>query len=164
MIESVKKLEDSKEFKDFKKQNKEAYLAHVFYMLDEANQDIVQIGYYNKSKDRITTFVVEGDNITKNPEAEVFKEQEIMMKPIDLSKVKINVNEAVDIAEKLQKDKYKQEIPVKKIAILQHLPLGQVWNITFVTQTFKTLNIKIDSGTKKIVSEKLLSIIEFGKR
>jgi len=164
MIESVKKLEDSKEFKDFKKQNKEAYLAHVFYMLDEANQDIVQIGYYNKSKDRITTFIVEGDNITKNPEAEVFKEQEIMMKPIDLSKVKINVNEAVDIAEKLQKDKYKQEIPVKKIAILQHLPLGQVWNITFVTQTFKTLNIKIDSGTKKIVSEKLLSIIEFGKR
>jgi len=164
MFEAIKTLENSKEFKEFRKQNKTAFLTHVFYMLDEANKNAVQIGYYNKAKDKITTFIVEGNSIIKNPEAEVFKEQETIMKPLDLSKVKIDVDEAVEIADNLQKAKYKEEIPIKKIAILQHLPVGQVWNITFVAQTFKTLNIKIDSETRKVVSEKLLSIVEFGKK
>jgi len=164
MFESVKKLENSAEFKKFKKENKEAFLTHVFYMLDEANRNAVQLGYYNKPKDRITTFIVEGSNIIKNPEAEVFKEQETVMNPLDLGKVKLDVNEAIKIADRLQHEKYKEEVPVKRIAILQHLPVGQVWNITFVTQTFKTLNIKVDAGTGKIVSDKLLSIVEFGKK
>jgi hypothetical protein len=163
MLGQIKQLESSEEFKDFKAKNKEAFLTHVFYMLDEANKNCVQIGYYNPKKDRITTFIVEGSCITKTAEAEVFKEQETVMKPLDMSRVKIDVSEAVEIAEKLQKDKYPADSPIKKIAILQHLPVGQVWNITFVTAIFKTLNIKIDSATKKVVSDKLISIAEFGK-
>jgi len=164
MFKAIQTLESSKEFKGFKKQNKDAFLTHVFYMLDEANENAVQIGYYDKARDRITTFVIEGNSIIKNPEAEVFKEQETLMHPLELSKVKIDMKEAVAIADRLQKEKYKDEIPVKKIAILQNLPVGQVWNITFVTRTFKTLNIKIDAETKKVVFEKLLSIVEFGKK
>ena len=72
MFSSIKTLESSKEFKDFKSKNKESFLTHVFYMLDEANKDCVQIGYYNPKRDRITTFIVEGESITRNPEAEVF--------------------------------------------------------------------------------------------
>jgi len=164
MFEAVKKLENSPEFKKYKKENQGAFLTHVFYMLDEANKNAVQVGYYNKDKDRITTFIVEGKSIIKNPEAEVFKEQETVMNPLDLSKVKIGVDDAVEIAENLQKEKYKENIPFKKIAILQHLPVGQVWNITFVTQTFKTLNIKVDAKTGEIASEKLLSIVDFSRK
>ena len=161
MLELIKKLENSPEFKKYKKENPDAFLTHVFYMLDEANKNAVQVGYYNKDRDRITTFVIEGKSIIKNPEAEVFKEQETVMNPLDISKVKIGISEAVEIAENLQKKKYKENIPFKKIAILQHLPVGQVWNITFVTQTFKTLNIKVDASTKKVVSDRLISIVEF---
>ncbi len=163
MFDKIKTLESSKEFKGFKSKNKDAFLTHVFYMLDEANRNCVQIGYYNPKKDKITTFIMEGDCITKTPEAEVFKEQETVIKPLDMSKAKIEMSEAVEIAEKLQRDKYPADQPIKKIAILQHLPIGQVWNITFVTATFKTLNIKIDSQSKKVVSDRLISIAEFGK-
>ena len=160
MFTSIKTLEASKEFKDYRKENPDAFLAHVFYMPDALNKNVFQIGYYNPKKDRITTFFVEGKEITKNPEAEVFKEQEAVINPLDMKKVKLEVNEAFEIAEKIQKDKYNADSAVKKIAILQHLPLGQVWNITFVTSTFKTLNIKIDSETKKVVSDKLVSLIQ----
>lgn len=158
-----KTLESSKEFKGFKTKNKEAFLTHVFYMLDEANENCVQIGYYNPKKDKITTFIIDGKSITKTPEAEVFKEEKTVIKDLDLKTVKLWVDDAVEIAEKLQKDKYPSDAPIKKIAILQHLPLGQVWNITFVTATFKTLNIKVDSESGKVVAEKLISIAEFGK-
>jgi len=163
MFNQIKTLESSKEFKDFKTKNKEAFLTHVFYMLDEANKNCVQIGYYNPKKDKITTFIIEGGCITKTLEAEVFKDEKTVMKALDLPKVKLEVDTAVKTAEKLQKDKYPSDSPIKKIAILQHLPIGQVWNITFVTATFKTLNIKVDSQFGKVVSDKLISIAEFGK-
>lgn len=162
MLESIKKIETSPEFEEYKQDNPDAFLVHVFYMLDEANKNSVQVGYYSKAKDRITTFIVEENAITKNPEAEVFKEQETIMNPLNLSAVKLGVDKAIEIAENLQKEKYKEHEPVKEIAILQHLPEGQVWNITFVTKAFKTLNIKIDSKTGDVVSDKLVSIMEFG--
>jgi len=163
MLESIKKLESSAEFREYKKESPEAFLVHVFYMLDEANENCVQAGYYNPKNDRITTFLVEDDKITRNPEAEVFKEQETLMNPLVLSKVKLEVQEAVEIADSIQKEKYAGHCPIRKIAILQHLEMGQLWNITFVTESFKTLNIKIDANSKNVLSDKLLSIVEFGK-
>lgn len=163
MLAAIKKLEESEEFKQFKEENPDAFLVHVFYMLDEANANSTQVGYYSKKTDKITTFIVEPDLITRNPEAEVFKEQETLMNPLDLKILKIDIKDAVAIAEKLRQEKYKDQVPLKNIAILQHLDVGQVWNITFVTQSFKTLNIKINSTSGEIVSDKLVAIIEFGK-
>ena len=159
MLEIIKKLESSKEFKEYNKKNQDIFLAHVFYMIDDVNKDVVQIGYYNKKTEMIVTFIIEKDKITMNPEEKVFKEQKTAIKKLDLANVKIDVNEALEIAEDIQKQKYSAQIPVKRIAILQHLPVGQVWNITCLTQSFKTLNIKIDSGTKKIVSDSLISVV-----
>ncbi len=58
MFQSVKTLESSKEFKAYKKENPEAFLTHIFYMPDELNKNVFQIGYYDAKKDRITTFFV----------------------------------------------------------------------------------------------------------
>jgi len=162
MLEKIKELEASSEFQKYKNKNQDIFLAHVFYMIDEVNKDIVQVGYYNKKTEKIVTFVMEKGKICTNPEEQVFKEQKTVINPIELSRVKINIEEALKIAEELRNEKYKDQLPIKRIAILQHLPLGQVWNITYVTQAFKTLNIKIDSKTKKIVSDKLVSIVELG--
>ena len=159
MLEIIKRLESSKEFKKYVEKNKDIFLAHVFYMFDKANEGIIQIGYYNKKTEMIVTFVLEENKIRINPEEKVFKEQKTVIEPIDLTEIKITVEEAIEIADKIQKDKYSVHVPLKKIAILQHLPLGQVWNVTYLTQSFKTLNIKIDSKTKKILSDKLISII-----
>jgi len=159
MLEEIKRLESSQEFREHIKKNPDIFLAHVFYMFDEANKGVIQAGYYSKKKDTISTFIIEKEKICFNCEDRVFREQKTAIKPLDLSRVKIDVSEALEIADKMQKEKYPVHVPLKKIAILQHLPAGQVWNITFLTQSFKTLNIKIDSETKKIISENLVSII-----
>ena len=63
--DKLKFLQDSKEFGEWKKKNKESYLAHVFRMLDEANINIWQFGYYNKD-DTITTFILEYEEVKEN--------------------------------------------------------------------------------------------------
>lgn len=159
--EALEKLEKNQLYSDYIRKNRHAFLAHVFVLLDEANKDIVQIGYYNEDTDKIVTFVVGKGKVSMTPEAEVFKEQKEQIRKLDIKKVGVSLDEALSIADELQKKKYKEEIPVKKIVILQHLPLGQVWNITYVTATFKTLNIKVNSSTGKVVEDKIVSLVSF---
>lgn len=159
--EKVKKLEGSDVFKKWKSKNKDSHLSHVFVLFDE-NQDDWQIGYYSPKANKITTFVV-GDNITENPAEDVFKEQKAVVKELEIAKAKIDVEKVLKITDDLQKEKYKAQIPVKKIAILQHLEIGQIWNVTYVTQSMQTLNMKIDSETGEIKSDKLVSLLEFKK-
>ncbi|MFC1728012.1 hypothetical protein ACFLZ7_00940 [Nanoarchaeota archaeon] len=160
--ESLDKLENSDVFKSWKSENEKAHLSHVFVLLDELNKSECQIGYYNPDTEKITTFVV-GDEIIQNPAEEVFKEQKNIVKEVKLDKVKTDVEDALKTADDLQKEKYKTEIPIKRIIILQNLEVGQVWNITYVTQSMQTLNIKIDSETGEIKSDKLVSLLEFRK-
>ncbi len=156
----IEEIEKSKIFNDFREKNNEAYLAHAFFLLDEANKDIVQIGYFNKASDKITTFVFEKGRISKNPEADVFKEQKSVIKRLDILKVKIEVGKAIAIADGLHDQKYSKEAVIKKIAILQHLPVGQVWNITYLLSNFKTLNIKIDSANGNVLEDTVSSLVE----
>lgn len=160
--EKIKQLENSEIFKRWRNSNKNCHLAHVFILFDELNKNDWQIGYYNPDDHMITTFIV-GKEISQNPPEEVFKEEEHIVKELLLSKVKIDAEKALETADKLQKEKYKTQIPFKKIAILQHLDLGQVWNITYVTQSMQTLNIKIDSETGKVKQDHLVSLVEIKK-
>ncbi len=158
-INTIKKLEASKEFKEWRKEHKDNYLVHVFKLLDKANENEWQIGYYNKKNDRITTFVTNG-KISINPESEIFKDAELIM-PLELEKVSLSYEQIAKAAEEFQEQKYQKEKPLKVIMILQHIKTGHVWNITYVTQTYKTLNMKIDSSTGEVQSHNLASIFEF---
>ena len=75
--------------------------------------------------------------------------------------MKKDFGEALVIAKRLQQEKYPNEKSIKDIVVLQALEVGQIYNITFVTQTFKTLNIKLDSSTCKLISDELISLIKF---
>lgn len=163
MIEEyLEKLEKSAEFK--KRKSKDFILTHIFFMKSESELSPVQIGFYDKKKDMLTSFVIdESGKIETVPESEVFKKENDILKEIDLKKFKIDHKKADSISEGLQSRKYPQEAAIKKIFILQHLDIGQVWNVTFVTRNFKTLNIKIDAETGEILSDKLVSIISFQK-
>ena len=160
--DKIEKLESSEVFKNWRSENEDGHLAHVFILFDELNKDDWQIGYYSPKHHKITTFVV-GENITQNPAEEVFKDEESVVQELNVEKCKLDVESALKKAEDLQKEKYKTQIPAKKIVILQHLDVGQVWNITYITQSMQTLNIKIDSETGEIKSDKLISLIEFKK-
>ena len=154
------RLRDSKEFKEWEKKNKGSFLAHIFKLLDEANQDDWQIGFYNKD-DTITSFIMTPTEIKVAATENIFKKPEAKIEPLDENKIKIDITKALEIAEKTQAKDYKQETPSKIITILQKLDMGQVYNITYVTQSFKILNFKIDAGNGKVLKTKLESIMDF---
>jgi uncharacterized membrane protein YkoI len=79
---------------------------------------------------------------------------------LSVEDVKIELDEAMKNARKFQEKEYPKEKSMKEIVILQKLDSGQVYNVTFVTQAFNTLNIKLDSKTGKVVKHKLMSLMD----
>jgi len=154
----LKKLEDSKIFKEWYQDNENYYLVHAFLMIDPQVKQTWQIGYYGKKRDKIITFDV-GDEILQNPESEVFKNSGIV-KQLDLKKVKVDYKKAMNIAEKFAKQHYPNYSIGKKIVILQNLD-KQVWNITFISNSFETLNIKINAEDGKVFYHNLTKIFSF---
>lgn len=160
IIKVLERLEESKEFKEWKKKNKNSFLAHVFKMLDEANRDDWQVGYYNKD-DTITTFILTPNDIKIAETENIFKKPEAKIQELDKEKIKVDITKALETAEKTQAKEYKQETPFKIITILQKLDIGQVYNITYITQSFKVLNFKIDCSNGKVLKKMLQPIMNF---
>jgi hypothetical protein len=160
--DKLKEVEKHKLFLDWKKKNKESYLAHVFRMLDEANKDMWQFGFYNPD-DTITTFILNKEDVKEVPQEQIFHKERKKLPELSLEEIKLSFEEAVGKANELHDKKYKQHPVMKTIMILQKIEDKQVYNITFVTQTFNTLNIRVDAGEGKIVHEKLTSLMDIAK-
>ena len=161
--DAVLTLEKSEVFKKFKKDYPNAYLANLFSMMEPNNpKPEWHIGYYDKEKEKIVTFIL-SDEIIQNPESEVFRDGGHVT-PVDLSKIKISLIDALQNAISHQKQKYPVDTPTKKIIVVQHIDGHYLYNMTFVTQTFKTLNIKVSTQDGRIVSSKLYSIFDFDKK
>ncbi len=151
-------LEKSKEYNEWKKSNASFYLCHVFFMTGHD----YQVGFFSPETDTMVTFDVDESNVIKSPESEVFKEAE-KVKALDLNKVKIDIDRAMEIAEEAREKDYKNEKKNKHIVILQNIKQGLLYNITFLTESFKTLNIKIDATNGSIISHNISSLISLGE-
>ncbi len=155
-------VEKSSEFKTWRKTHEKAYLAHAFVMLDEANKDLWQMGYFDSGKNLMSTFVVSPAKIAMIPDQEVFK-SEHKIAELEPEKVKLTVKEALDTAEKYRKEKYPKEIVAKSFFIIQVVEAhGQVFNITYFTATFKTINIKISTESGKVLHHSCETLVAFG--
>jgi hypothetical protein len=164
LADVIKKLEADSEFEKWRKSNKDAYLAHAFMMMDQANANIWQIGYYHPKTDKITTFIIEGDDIKISPEMNIFKRPDAKVEHLDVSKVQIGTVKAIETAEKIMEKDYPKASPVKMFFIIQNIPeQGHVFNITFVTQDFKAVNIRISSENGEILSHKVENILDIKK-
>lgn len=163
ILNIIEEVENSDKFKSFRETHAEYNLAHVFRMLDKKNDDTWQLGYYSKDKDMITTFTLTNGEIAILPESEPFKPEDRSVLPLIKSDIQVDFNEAIEAAQALQKEKYDGHAPMMYIVILQNLDVGQVYNITCVTSSFKTLNIKVSSKDKEIVEHNLLSLMDFHK-
>ncbi|MBI5390057.1 hypothetical protein HZB02_01070 [Candidatus Woesearchaeota archaeon] len=157
----LKQLEASKEFKAWKKQHDAAYLVHCFKLIDDANQNEWQIGYFSPRTKKISTFVL-GSSITRNPDAEPLN-QHGKIKQLDLKKVSISLEKALLVVQQLQKTSYANEPPLKIICLLQHIDLGQVWNMTYFTRSFKALNMKVDAASGEVKEHSLASLFTMEK-
>ena len=160
----IEKLEADSEFAKWKQENPDCFLAHAFMMMDQANANVWQIGFYNPETDKITTFIIEGDDIKISPEAAIFKRPDAKVEKLDVSKVEIGSVEAIETAEKVMEQDYPKAVPMKMFFIIQSLPEhGTVYNITFITHDFKTVNIRISSEDGKVLLHKIDSILDMKK-
>ncbi len=160
--ESYSKLIESKEFKDWKEKNSKAFLAHFFNTLGPHYKGgDWEVGFYDKDKDKITTFVVGVAAVVVKPEDEVFKKEEHEVRELNVDEVKVDLDVAIKTFKRCQEQKYPGQFPMKLFAILQNIDSGIVWNITSATQTFSALNIKISAVDGKIISDKCESFFDW---
>ena len=159
--EAFGRLEKSKEFKDWKKKNKDCYLTSGFVIV-EKEQGPWKAGYYDEKKNNVTSFIIDKE-ISIEPAEEIFQKKKVKIKKLDVKKVLVDLPQAIVVASNLQQEEYKEDSPLKIIAILQNMSLGQVWNLVFITQKFNTLNIKIDTKEGKVLEHKIASIMSFKK-
>ncbi len=145
IFDIIKKLQMSPEFLKWKSGNKPSFLMSL-YALFEEKPDEWLIGYYNPATRKVATFTV-GASIAMTAEDETDK----AIMPLDMEKVKVEMETALGIAKEAFAKKSQESIK-KTIAVLQNLGV-QVWNISFMTASFNIYNIRIDSETGKIAGE-----------
>ncbi|MFH1316550.1 MAG: hypothetical protein ABII01_03465 [Candidatus Woesearchaeota archaeon] len=163
IIKSYNEMVKDKKYIEWKKKNMDCFLAHAFLMFDKTNEGIIQFGFYNPKTDRIITFVIEKGNISISAETEIFKRPESKLKELDIGKVKLTLEEAKKIMEDFQHNEYKNQLQLNSFVILQNIDEGQVYNFTYITMTFNTLNVKIDSETGEIIKHTLTPMMDMGK-
>lgn len=159
--EAFSKLQESSEFKEWRKSNPQPFLAHFFIQLDAKYvAGDWEIGFYDKNKDKITTFVVGVEAIVVKPEDEVFKKEEHHVLELNIDEIKVDLDSAIKTFKQCQEEKYAGQWPMKVFVILQKLDDWVVWNMTSATKTFSALNIKIDAVDGKIISDKSESFFD----
>jgi len=146
-------------FKEWHEKNPDYILAHAFVMLDDPNKDTWQIGFYSPKTEKIVTFVV-ADTIQRTDEQEMLKSK-ASLQPLKPEEVKLSVEDALSTANQCFEENYKAENPIKHFFIIQHAEDHTMFNITYFTQSFKTINIKIDATTGKVIKHSLQSLAEF---
>ncbi|MFC1741414.1 hypothetical protein ACFL3V_02675 [Nanoarchaeota archaeon] len=164
VIALVGKLRESAKFKEWHSANSSAKFVHIFLMVEPGKDTLYDIGFFDYEKSLMTSFVVDAGlkSIEVSESKEVFSEDPQKIKPIDESRVKVHFDDAIKTAAELQASKYKAHTPMKEVVILQNLEVGQVWNITYVTNSFQTLNIKVDAENGKVLDDKLHQIFSMG--
>ena len=156
--DAYEELQTSDTFKEWRKTNESLYLAHFFAELDNHLRPLNwEIGLYDKEKDLITTFTV-NESITIQPEAQVFKESGFVQE-LKLDNVQLTADDALHKARELQMQSYPTHPPLKGMIILQHLT-DVTWNVTFITQTFAALNIRVNANNGEIIEHKLSTFFD----
>jgi hypothetical protein len=168
-MEKVKKaiadLEKSKEFEDWKKENKDSYFSYAFNMVKGSDLEDWQLGFYDKKTDKVTTFIIKKQGIEIVPEQDIFKKDETEVKEIDMSEDKFTVDDILKKAQEFQENNCPKDAPAKIIIILQNLQgFGNIWNITYVTKAFNTLNMKISTSTARVLEHKVTPLMDFREK
>ena len=126
---------------------------------------ILQAGYYNKTKDRMSSISLQDGKLEITDEKEVFKRPETDVKELVLEDIKIEFEKMQELLKSFISENYPKEKLTKEIIILQNTDVKEsthtVWNVTYITDTFKVLNIKLDALEGEVLSHELRSIMEF---
>jgi len=153
------RCESSKTFKEYEEDHKDNYLYALFSLFEATSTPDFQLGYYSKSAKKAHIFEI-SDEINGNADDKIFGD--VVPKPLLIEVVKIDFPMAISKAKQIQEKYYKKEMLLKTLAILQNLD-QIVWNITFFTQTFSTINVKINALNGEVLDHSLGRLFDFDK-
>jgi len=155
--ETLKKLKSSKEFKEFIKENKKAFLFAAFFVLNEKLEiESTQFDYcIDDKKPKVMTFIL-NDEIRTEADKFVSKEHKIE---------KLNENIKIDIPELIRiiKKEIGKKCPdiSKIIAILQTTENAQVWNVIVMSSSFQIFKMNIDCFSGKVLKTEEKNVMDF---
>ena len=159
--QTLKQVEESKEYKKFIKESPDFYLTHCFTMMSAEDKKFAwEFGYYSKKKDKVVVFE-SVPKIKQRPEEDTFKKEGVIS-CLDMKKVRIAVKNAIETCEALVQEKYGGQTITKYIIILQNLEKA-TYNITVVTMSFNIINIHIDASSGKVIKSNIQSIMNLGR-
>ncbi len=156
----VRELQNTSRFNAWHAKHPDSFLAHIFVMQDDANKGLYHVGYF--ANNAITTFIVGRGNVEVIEDQEVAKPVERLIDPLDITLVKVSSKEILDASEKIRKEHYTKLLIMKSFFIVQSLEGTQIFNVTYMTQDFKTINIHLDMDLT-LRSHDCRSLAEFVK-
>ena len=163
MVEELRKdvdhLKQIKEFKEYRHKCPNSYLCAGFMMLENAKGGNWQIDYYCPDSDKITTFSL-GSKLDMK-EGKTFHKDKKKIDELNLENIDVGMKKALEIVSGLRDKNYPGEIATKIIIILQNLEKKEIWNITYLTSSFKLLNVNVDAQNGNVIKEKLESVLSF---
>ena len=164
--EDIKKIESSKEFKDIKKTCKNLMLADGLILLEKENYNLGdygdwQVDYFEPDSGCMFSFTFEDKKIDVKKTTEIVKTDESVHK-LNLDKLKISFEAILEKTERIREKGYSNEKPYKIILVIQNRKKQDIWNVTYLTASFKTLNLKISAETGDLIEESLKPLISFG--
>ncbi len=161
--EDFDKLQETKEFKDYKKENPKAYFASAFLMIENLSISDVnwQIDYYDPETHKASTFAFNGDNVDFKTGEELLQKKKEDIDKISLDDIKLNFDKIIEIIHKFRERKYKEEKAQKIIIILQKFKNHIIWNITYITFNLNLLNFKVNAVNGKVIENKMQPLIKF---
>ena len=162
--EMFSKLTNDDSFKSWNALHKTCFLAHAFVMKDDKNVELWQFGYYNPASKKMTTFLSEDGKIRILAEQDVL-ESGNKIETVNPKDVVISVVQMKESAEKVLKEMYNNQPLSKSFFIIQNIEgKGPLYNLTYFTMTFKTINIKINSLTGDVVEHTIMGLADFDKK
>ncbi len=149
---SYKKLLASKEFKQT------GFLCSIFVMAspEELKNEEWQFDFYDEKKDKMTSYTVGEEVKIVDTEADIFKEENTIMKALTLDEVQVSFDKALEKARSFLENETENRI----IIVLQKEKVI-FWNISLLTTTFNLLNIRMNAISGEILETKKISLLSF---
>lgn len=157
----INKLNGSKEFKSFMKQNSKAFMIAGFFILDlENKKNVHQIDYYAPSSKKVAAFTLDGGvnmqmlslmNSSKIPEK------------LDIT-TKIDLDSLYGILEDEMKNRSITDDIKKIIAVLQSIDGKKVWNLNCLLSGMGILRAHIDDDSQTVLKMEKASLLDYIKR
>ena len=139
----VDKVENCEAFKAFRHQHPEAFLAHSLVLFDGPSQQW-HLGYFDQSKESMMTFIMCDGVIDAVEDKEILRTAHAIM-ALDAASVKLSSEDALKVARDVAAQHYPHEQIVKTFFVVQVIESQPVFNITFFTRAFSTINVHLST-------------------